>query len=80
MNQHTAQTVVCAQFLTRAQAAAWLGLSISTLHRLVQRGLVPVHRFCRKLQFDPRDLQSFVRARRTAVRSPDHYGDPKDQG
>lgn len=80
MNQTTVPSFGKGQLLSRAEAAEWLGLSISTLHRFVRRGLVPVHRLCRRLQFHPADLQDFIRAHRLDTRSPHHYGDPKNEG
>lgn len=80
MNQTTIPSFGKGQLLSRAEAAVWLGLSISTLHRLVRRGLVPVYRLCRKLQFDRADLHEFIRAHRLDVRPSHQYGDPKNEG
>lgn len=56
--------------LSVAQVARILNISRLTIYRLIERGLLPVHRIARRLRFSKGDLQHYL----DETRSQNYYG------
>jgi excisionase family DNA binding protein len=54
------------ELYTIAEAAQWLGVSASTVRRVMGRGDLPAVQIGRSLRFRMSDLETFVETRRTA--------------
>lgn len=53
------------QWLKPAEAAAILGISPSTIHRLVQRGELTGHKIGKLLKFRPAEIEEYLKRTRT---------------
>lgn len=67
------------QLLTPKQTAAMLNVSLSTLYRLKDRGLLPFHCIGGGVRFAISDLERFLESCRKDLRGK-YNGNPKNKG
>ena len=67
MNNATLSVSLEGELLAPAAAAKYLSLSRQSIYRLIERGLLPVYKFCRHLRIRRKDLESLVARSRETV-------------
>jgi len=66
-------------WLGTRESAERLGVTLRTLYRFIDEGLVPAYRFGRVIRLKPEDVESFIEASRIAPGTLDHLYPDKGQ-
>lgn len=63
-------------FLTQREVAAYVRLSEITIHRLVEKGLLPCYRLARRVRFRLADVEAYLDKQRHDPSDPRPHGSP----
>lgn len=78
MNQTLSMEREALELLSIRRVTELLGISRLSVHRLVERGLVPVYRILSCVRFKRSDIMKFLASNRTAAWRDDPYGRSED--
>lgn len=78
MNQTLSVEREALELLSIRKLTELLGVSRLSVHRLVERGLVPVYRILSCVRFKRSDIMKFLDSNRTAAWRDDQYGRSED--
>lgn len=67
MNNATLSVPLEGELLAPAAVAKYLNLSRQSVYRLIERGLLPVYKFCRHLRIRRQDLDTLISRSRETI-------------